>query len=202
MSPFGGIDPNDSNLVVFNHTGYVPQLPVELELSIHVNVLNNLVHCTIIDERASTCIMSLNFWNSLGSPCLSQLSMTLKAFDGRTYKPCGIINNLHVELGGKTMNVDVEVVDRPLDYNILLGRPWVYAMTAIVSTYFRMIAFPHKGVITIINQLSLFTSTSEVTGSVPFVHAPQLALQNIGIGLLKDSTLMGTFALLSPATSA
>ena len=27
--------------------------------------------------------------------------MTLKAFDGRTYKPCGIINNLHVELGEK-----------------------------------------------------------------------------------------------------
>ena len=100
--------------------------------------------------------------------------MTLKAFDRRTYKPCGIINNLHVELGGKTMNVGVEVVDETLDYSILLRRPWVYAMTAIVSTYFRMISFPHKGTIRVINQLSFFASASQVTGSVPFVHLPQL----------------------------
>ena len=53
----GGIDPTDSNLVVFNHMGYVPQLPIELAFSIQVNVLNHLVHCTIIDEGASTCIM-------------------------------------------------------------------------------------------------------------------------------------------------
>ena len=145
--------------------------------------------------------MSLNFWKSLGSPCLSQSSMTLKAFNGCTYKPCGIINNLHVELGEK-MNVDVEVVDGPLDYNILLGRPWVYAMTSIVSTYFRMISFPYKGTITVINQLSFFASTSQVTGSVPFVNLPQLEIQNIGVGLLKDSTLMGTFALPPPTTSA
>ena len=116
--------------------------------------------------------MSLNYWKSLGSPQLSQSSTTLKAFDGITYKPCGIINNLHVELGGKIVNVDVEVVDGPLDYNILVGRPWVYVMTVIVSTYFRMIAFPHKGVITVINQISFFASSSQVTGSVPLVHVP------------------------------
>ena len=68
----GGIDPTDSNHVVFNHTGYVPQLPAELAFSIQVNVLNHLVHHTIIDEEASTCIMSLNCGNSLGSPRLSQ----------------------------------------------------------------------------------------------------------------------------------
>ena len=100
----------------------------------------------------------------------------LKAFDGRTYKPCGIINNLQVELGGKTISIDVEVVGRPLDYNILLGRPWVYAMTAIVSTYFKMISFPYKGTITIINQLSFFSSTLQLTESIPFVHLPQLEI--------------------------
>ena len=72
LSDIGGIDPTDSNLVVFNHTGYVPQLLVELSFSIQVNVLNHLVHHTIIDEGYSTCIKSLNCWKSLGSPCLSQ----------------------------------------------------------------------------------------------------------------------------------
>ena len=86
--------------------------------------------------------------------------MTLKAFDGCTYKPCGIINNLNVELGGKTVNFYVEVFDEPLEYNILLGKPWVYAMIAIVSTYFIMIAFPYKGTITVINYLSFFSFDS------------------------------------------
>ena len=99
------------------------------------------------------------------------------------------------------MNIYVEVFDGPFDYNILLGRPWACAMIAIFSTYFRMISFPYKGTITIINQLSFFSSTSQVTRSVSFIHTPQLALQNIGVGLLKDSTLMGTFAFPSPATS-
>ena len=75
----------------------------------------------------------------------------LEDFDGHTYNPCYVINKLHVEIGGKTVNVDVEVVDGPLDYNILLGRPWVYVMAVIVSTYFRMIAFPYKGTIIVIN---------------------------------------------------
>ena len=74
-------------------------------------------------------------------------------------------------------------------------------MIAIVSTYFRIISFPHKGTITVINQLSFFASTSQVTGSIPFFHLPQLEFQNIGVGLLKDSTLMGTFALSPPAMS-
>ena len=143
--------------------------------------------------------MSLNCCKSLGPPRLSQSSTMLKAFYRHTYKPCDIINNLHVEIGGKTVNVDVEVIDRPLDYNILLGRPWVYAMTAIVSTYFIMVDFPHKGTIIVINQLSFFSSDSQVTGSVPYIHLPQLEIQNIGVGLLKDSTLMGTFSL--PVTS-
>jgi len=75
---------------------------------------------------------------------LSQSSTTLKAFDGRTYMPYGILSNLQVELGGKTIEIEFEVIDGNLDYNILLGRPWIYAMAAIVSTYFRKIAFPSK----------------------------------------------------------
>ena len=148
----------------------------KFSFSIQVNFLNHLVHHTIIDEGLSICIMYLNYWKSLGSLCLSQSPTTLKYFDGRTYKPCGIINNLHVKLGGKTMNVVVDVVDGPLEYNILLVRSWVYVMTVIVSTYFRMITFTHKGVIIVINQLSFFASSSQVIGSVLLVHAPQLAL--------------------------
>jgi hypothetical protein len=43
------------------------------------------------------------------------------------------------------MCIEVEVVDAPLDYNLLLGRSWTYAMHEVVSTVFRVLLFPHKG---------------------------------------------------------
>jgi len=102
----------------------------------------------------------MNCWKKLGSIALSCSLAMLKDFDGCTYAPCGILSNLQIELGGKTIIVEVEVVEKPIDYNIFLGRPWVYAITAVISTYFCMIAFPHKGGIIVINQLTFFSSSS------------------------------------------
>ena len=46
------------------------------------------------------------------------------------------------------------VVLGPLDYNLLLGRDYVYDMGAIVSTLFRVICFLHEGRIVTVNHLS------------------------------------------------
>jgi len=202
LSTIGGIGPKDSNRVVFNHAGYTPQLQAQLAFLIQVKDLNKLIHRTIVDEGASICIMLMSCCKTLGSPPLSRSPTTLKAFDSHTYTPCGILSNLQIELGGKTVTVEVEVVDRPLDYNILLGRPWVYAMAAMVSTYFHMITFPHKGGITVIDQLGFFASSSKATGSILLVHGPPISLQNIGVGLFKYPSLMGTFSLPSPSQMA
>ena len=75
------------------------KLTVDLEFLIQVHVLNRLIHHTIIDEGTSTYIMSMIFWKSLRSLNLSQSPMTLKYFDGRTYKPFEILSNLQVQLG-------------------------------------------------------------------------------------------------------
>lgn len=87
LSVIGGIDPKDSNLVSFDHKGYDPHLPAQLAFLIQVKALNKTVHRTIIDEGASTCIMSMSCWKTLWSPTLSRSSTTLKAFDRRTYTP-------------------------------------------------------------------------------------------------------------------
>jgi hypothetical protein len=50
-----------------------------------------------------------------------------------------------MQLGGKNMCVKVEVVDTPLDYNILLGKSWTYAMHAVVATFFWVLCFMHDG---------------------------------------------------------
>ncbi|MBD3775494.1 MAG: retroviral-like aspartic protease [Rhodobacteraceae bacterium] len=198
FSAIGGVDPKDSNLVSFDHKGYDPQLPAQLAFLIQVKALNKTFHRTIIDEGASTCIMSMNCWKTLGSPTLLRSPTTLKAFDGRTYTPYGILNNLKVELGGKTVEIDVEVIDGNLDYNILLGIPWIYAMAAVVSTYFRKIAFPFEGGITVVDQQNFLPNGSQVTGSIPMIHGSDHSLRDIGVGLLKDPTMMGTFALPQP----
>jgi hypothetical protein len=43
------------------------------------------------------------------------------------------------------VKVEVEVVDTPLDYNLLLGRTWTYAMVVFVSSVFCTLCFPHQG---------------------------------------------------------
>ena len=195
LSTIGGIDPVDSNIVAFNHKGYEPQLPAQLAFLIQVKSLSKTVHRTIIDEEASTCIMSMSCWKTLGSPPLSRSSTMLKAFDGRTYTPYEILSNLQVELGGKIVEIDVEYIDRILNYNILLGRPRIYAMNTVVSMYFRKIAFPFQGGITIIDQKTFLPNSSQVTESIPMIHGSFRSLHNIREGLLKYPTLMGTFSL-------
>jgi hypothetical protein len=57
------------------------------------------------------------------------------------FRPHGLLQSLVVQLGGKIVFVDVEVVDAPLDYNLLLGRSWFYAMTVVASSVFDVFSF-------------------------------------------------------------
>ena len=50
-----------------------------------------------------------------------------------------------MELWGKTVSIDMEVVDAPLDYNLLLGHSWFYAMIVVTSLVFHTLQFPHQG---------------------------------------------------------
>jgi hypothetical protein len=50
-----------------------------------------------------------------------------------------------MQLGGKTVCVEVEVVDAALDYNLLLGQSWTYAMQAVVAIVFSVLLFPREG---------------------------------------------------------
>ena len=56
------------------------------------------------------------------------------------------------------------VVQGNLDFNLLLGRDYVYAMKYVVSTLFRMY-FPHDGKIVTIDQLSFVKPDYRVTPS-------------------------------------
>jgi hypothetical protein len=88
--------------------------------------------------------------------------------------------------------VEVEVVDAPINYNLLLGRSWTYAMQAVVATVFHILLFPHEGWIVTIDQLS-FSRPEPALGAstVPMVDNPQAGVINVRVGLFPY--LMGTF---------
>ena len=100
---------------------------------------------TILDEGLATCIMSLSCWQALGSPTLISSPIVLKAFDGHVFKTHGILTALPIEIGGKIISIDAEVIDVALDYNLLLGSTWFYVMKVVASTIFRLLHFPHQG---------------------------------------------------------
>jgi hypothetical protein len=106
-------------------------------------------------------------------------------------------------LGGKTDIVDVEVVDAPLDYNLLLGRSWFYAMTVISSSVFRCVEFPHQGKIVTVDHLDFCMTDAHApsTKNIPFLGDHKITYESVGVGFLKYSSLMGTFPTpLPPAT--
>ena len=115
------VDPNPSTIVRFETHKVQPHFPYHVDFLVHVECLNNTIKCTFIDEGVVASVMSLTCWKGLGSPMLSKSMTMLIAFNGCSFWLHGVLPSLQVELGGKTVLIEVEVVDAPLDYNILLG---------------------------------------------------------------------------------
>jgi hypothetical protein len=137
--------------------------------------------------------MSLVCWKAIGSPTLSKSSNMLTAFDGHSFRPHGIIPTFLVQLGGNMVEVEVEVVDAPLDYNLLLGHYWTYAMVVVVSSILCTLCFHHQGEIVMVDLLSFTYSSpnASIRLSIPVIDNSKPTTENINVGMY--SSLMGTF---------
>ena len=116
-----------------------------------VNVTARRILRTIVDEGASISILSSTTWKALGSPQHVPSTDQILAFNHRPTAPLGTLPCFPITLGGKTIYIDVMVVHGPLDFNLLLGHDYIYAMKAIVSTLFQVMHFPHDGMIVTID---------------------------------------------------
>ena len=76
---------------------------------------------TIIDEGASVSILSSIAWKALGSPALLPEMRNLSGFDKGTSQPLGILPNVPITLKGKTVQMNVMVVQGPLDETIYIA---------------------------------------------------------------------------------
>ena len=114
LSALGALDPTNSNCIMFNLDYFKTILSHNLAFKIHITMHGKSIHRTMIDEGASTCVMSLSCWRAISSPDINQSLTTLKSFDGHGFKPYGILNSFPMELGGRTISIDIEFVDAPL----------------------------------------------------------------------------------------
>ena len=104
-------------------------------------------------------------------PQLEPVTQNLSAFNRTVSEPLGILPKCPITLEGKTVCIDLMVVRGPLDFNFLLKRDYVYVMTAVVSTLFHVMYFPHNGNIVTVDQLS-FTSLDSTTHNPTFMNVP------------------------------
>ena len=105
----------------------------------------------VVDEGASTCVISISCWKASGSPQVVPSPTLLTTCDVHSHRPHGIVPSLPIFFGDKTVNIEVKIFDTNLDYNLLLGWNWIYEMDAIASSLFRILYFPHEGMIFIVD---------------------------------------------------
>jgi hypothetical protein len=153
--------------------------------------------------------MSKVVWKKLSSPELVPSAITLRAYDGLPSSPEGLFQNVPIELGEKTILIDIEVIDAPLDYNILFRHSYMYAMKAVASSVFRMMMFPHNGKIVTINQLTHYepNHSANIDNILPLVRtsSDDFSVIDMGPGIFKDPSLLGAYhgapPLLHPSIS-
>jgi hypothetical protein len=122
--------------------------------------------------------------------------------------PEGLFQNVLVELGGKTILIDIEVIDAPLDYKILFERSYMYAMKVVASSMFFTMVFPHNRNIITIDQVLHYepNPSSNIDNILPFVNTNPDAypLIEMGPGIFKDPSFLGTYhgapLLIHPST--
>ena len=90
------------------------------------------------------------------------------------------------------------MVDAQLDYNILLGRNWMYNMQAIASSLFRVVFFLFNGNIVTIDQNSFHNSSVNASSGAPIPIIDHSQPTTRSVGIVMYPSLMGTFSCLAP----
>jgi hypothetical protein len=83
----GVVDPDASNIIMFNLEYFKMRLSHHLEFKIHTMVHGKNIHPIVLDEGVSTCVIYLLCWRDIGSPKLNWSPTTLKVFDGQVFHP-------------------------------------------------------------------------------------------------------------------
>lgn len=82
LSDLGVVNPSNDRMIVFDvDKAEHPPLPSSVSFQILVSIRNIIIQWCIIDEGASTCVMTASVLKQFGSPNLSPSTITLRAWD-------------------------------------------------------------------------------------------------------------------------
>ncbi|XP_064995328.1 uncharacterized protein LOC135631519 [Musa acuminata AAA Group] len=116
-------------------------------LVISARVANAQMRRIMVDTGSSADILYFDTFQRLGlaRENLNPMCSTLTGFTGDSISPLGVVT-LPLTLGtppkSKTVMTTFLVVDLPIAYNAILGRPTLNKVRAVVSTYYQTIKFP------------------------------------------------------------
>jgi hypothetical protein len=106
LSALGASESSNSLSIMFDTSNVKPHLPYHVAFQIVVvytmKSCSKNIFRTVVDEGASTCVMSLSCWRAIGSPELAPSPTFLMTFDGHSFRPHGIIPSFPIQLEGKT----------------------------------------------------------------------------------------------------
>ena len=115
------------------------QHPQDDPLVVRAVVANKTVHRVLVDNGSSIDIISASAFDKMG------VNTHLRGFSREKVLPLGSIQ-LVLTLGDPpfqaTTTARFLIVDAPSSYNMLLGKPSLNAIKAILSAYHMMIKFP------------------------------------------------------------
>ncbi|GMN59080.1 hypothetical protein TIFTF001_028166 [Ficus carica] len=115
-----------------------------------IRVADNVIQRVLIDNGSSADVMFMDAFSRLkiGGAVLTPIQTPLYGFAGECVRAANTVN-LPIAIGDGpervTRMVEFIVVDRPSAYNVILGRPILNAIKAVVSTYHLAMKFPTEG---------------------------------------------------------
>ena len=116
--------------------------PHDDALVIAAQISGFLVKRVIVDQGSEVDVMYPDLFRGLelNNQDLAKYDSPLVSFDGRVVIPQGQIS-LPVSMEGKEVIVTFIVVNSFSPYTAILGRPWIHAMGAILSTLHMKVKF-------------------------------------------------------------
>jgi hypothetical protein len=109
LATLGSTETCNLETITLDTTDLNPHLPYHVNFYIVVAyTMKSFTHnifCMVVDEGASTCMMSLACWNAIGQIILSPSPTLLTSFYVHSFRPHGIIPSFSMQLGGKTVCV-------------------------------------------------------------------------------------------------
>jgi hypothetical protein len=95
LTTLGSIETFNLGTIMLDTTDLKPHLPYHIAFQIVVacptKTFTQNIFYMVVDEGASTCIMSLACWKAISQPILSPSPTLFTAFDGHLFQPHGII---------------------------------------------------------------------------------------------------------------